>query len=843
MKLSRNVLLALLCAVPVTVFAQGDYVMDLGGERFDPAIATPQPTQPWWQQSNQAGLRLVQFAGPIQPDWLSQLRDSGLTVLQYIHPYSYVVYGDAAALGRAVSAPQIRWSGLMLPGYKVQASQRELDSTSRPTMMLVARQADRSALASTLSEVGAVVQLQTPLDSNFDIVQLDVAGSAYLQLAQDPGIYAVQAITQDAGPRGESSNQAIVGGYGPPPTNTIVPGYVAWLLDAGYNGSGVTVAIVDGGIRTTHLDLASRMVPCLTAGGTPTSCTTANDSHGTHVAGAVAGTGASGTLLNGFLRGQGVAPGANLVQQRYPSFVSGAGPGGMIANGMLSIFKETALSGAQVANNSWGPSGTPQGYNIPTQQVDMIVRDANPDAAGAQPVLPVWSIMNGNGDRNTGICAPSSLGSPDEGKNLLAVGSTKLLSGGTQLSAIFDVSSNSAHGNACDGRRVPHIVAPGCNTDSTSNGSDSAFAFNCGTSMASPVVSGAVALFIDRYRSLYANSTPSPALIKAAFTVAAMDLDGFRNANNAVMGHRPDRFQGYGRIDLNAVMKPTTAVQYIDQDLVFDASGQRWEARFVADDGNQPMRIMLAWTDAKGHGLGGTTPAWVNDLDLQVVANATTYAGNAVGSDGWSAPNGSADNKNNLEGIFLRADQHAGAVSVTVNASNIAADALNPFVPGNPAQDFALVCTNCLPAPSGVADLRLTLSAGAAPVSFGNTALLTATIGNLGPDAAGNLSMVLNLPEALSLQNWRLASGAGNWTCSGQRVVTCTMPAGVLPVAANAATLEFDLLVSGAATTGVVSISGSVSATGYTDPVGANNAQTASANVIGDRLFANGFGN
>src|SRR5690606_208300 len=140
-----------------------------------------------------------------------------------------------------------------------------------------------------------------------------------------------------------------------------------------------------------------------------------------------------------------------------------------------TIFRESALSNAVITNNSWGPTGSPQGYDIPTQQIDIIARDALPEAAGQQPIIPIWSIMNGNGDSN-GACAPASVGSPDEAKNLFAVGSTALQGGGgAQQSGIFNVSSNSAHGNACDGRRIPHIVAPGCSTDSATNSGASAF--------------------------------------------------------------------------------------------------------------------------------------------------------------------------------------------------------------------------------------------------------------------------------------------------------------------------------------------------------------------------------
>jgi hypothetical protein len=64
------------------------------------------------------------------------------------------------------------------------------------------------------------------------------------------------------------------------------------------------------------------------------------------------------------------------------------------------------------------------------------------------------------------------------------------------------------------------------------------------------------------------DATPSPALIKAVFTAVAKDLHGFNNADGAVMGHRPDRFQGYGRIDLDAVVNSQDPVFSIDQSVL-----------------------------------------------------------------------------------------------------------------------------------------------------------------------------------------------------------------------------------------------------------------------------------
>ncbi len=670
------------------------FVLDLGGRRFDPLADPPAAG------TRQAGpdLRLVQFDGPIRPEWLEGLVHEGATPLQYIHPYSYVVWADAASLARTAPLAGVRWQGDFLPEYKLAPQARGLDAARRPALLLLSRHADRDELVSAMRGLGADIGSVEPLGRHFSVAQVELAGERYADLAALPGVYAVQEI-ETASPkqmqRGEMSNQSVVGAYDEESGNTIAPGYTAWYTASGVDGTGVTVGIVDGGVHVGHpeLNLAGKVKPCVDAGAGTTSCNPGTDAHGTHVAAAVAGVGVATAVGNGFLRGQGVAPGANVVRQIYDPFMGG-GPGSMIPNGMLTIYRESALSGALLTNNSWGPSSTPKGYDIPTQQVDFVARDALSDVPGQQPVLDVRSIMNGYGD-SSGACAPSSLGTPDEAKNLFAVGSTKLQNGGgSQQSAIFDVSANSAHGNACDGRRVPHIVAPGCSTESAN--SASGYGTMCGTSMASPVVSGAVALFIEKYRAERGGATPSPALIKAAFTAVAKDLAGYRNANGGTMGHRPDRFQGYGRLDLQAVINPAAAVVYLDQTETFTASGQQFSLSAAAADPAQPIRIMLAFTDAPGHGLGGTTPAWVNDLNLSVEASGITYLGNIVGSDGWSATSGSADEKNNLEGVFLNPAQHGGFVRIAVDAANVAADALNPHAPGAPAQDFALVCYNCV---------------------------------------------------------------------------------------------------------------------------------------------------
>ena len=107
-----------------------------------------------------------------------------------------------------------------------------------------------------------------------------------------------------------------------------------------------------------------------------------------------------------------------------------------------------------------------------------------------------------------------------------------------------------------------------------------------------------------------------------------------------------------------------------------------------------PMRIMLAWTTAPGHGLGGTTPAWTNDLDLVVETSDGTYVGNAIDpSTGWSQIGGAADYKNNTEAVLLGPVAPSTA-TIRVVASDINSDGVPGFGDASD-QDFALICMNC----------------------------------------------------------------------------------------------------------------------------------------------------
>jgi hypothetical protein len=99
--------------------------IELGAVSFDTTVS--QPTVPaGFQQVDGPGkrLRLVQFRGPVTPEWMQRLRSSGAQVVSYVPNNAYLVQLDKAGEGklRAMQGPDdpIQWIGPYHPYYKIQ---------------------------------------------------------------------------------------------------------------------------------------------------------------------------------------------------------------------------------------------------------------------------------------------------------------------------------------------------------------------------------------------------------------------------------------------------------------------------------------------------------------------------------------------------------------------------------------------------------------------------------------------------------------------------------------------------------------------------------------------------
>jgi serine protease AprX len=680
-EMNRFVTMVMLIAV--TLFGgaamAADFTLRLAEFQFDPLQQEPQLPRGWDRSLSVAhDLHLVQFAGPIPAGAFEELRENGLEPVQYIYPNTYIVWGRGADRDAVRNRPSIRWTGDFAPAYRVQRHLRQRSDEALDVNVLIYRGAGADGVVEALSKLAGEPTGRLTVSEKFELAGFQMPGEMMRLAASIPGVYSIQEQLKEWGPRAEVAAQINVGNVDG--SNIAFPGYQSWLTTVGLDGSGVVLAGVDEGADESHPDIAASILPC--TGG---SCSFLFNTHGTHTAGIMVGDGTTGVLDgNGFLRGLGVAPGAGLVHQMYAAYL-------MLPGGIYDLMTDSQRNGAVVSNNSWGIAGMPQGYDLNTLLVDVGVRDADPDWPGNQSLIYVQAIENGDGGTST-------QGAPDEAKNIITVGSTWALNAANenQNPDINSISDNSAHGPALDGRTLPLIVAPGCRVDSTypDYGAGPQHHPLCGTSMAAPQVTGALALFIEYYRNLPGYTVdPSPALAKAALLPVAHDLAGNSDADGGVLGLRPDSKQGWGRLNLPALVDPPAdSVIYFDQGRVFEETAEEWLREVTPVDPAKPMRIMLTWTDAPGHGLGGTTPAWNNDLDLVVEAGGNTYYGNDFDTDGYSAAGGVADPMNNAEAVFL--ELPPTDVTIRVVAANINSNGV-PNFNDQTDQDFALVCYNC----------------------------------------------------------------------------------------------------------------------------------------------------
>jgi hypothetical protein len=265
----------------------------------------------------------------------------------------------------------------------------------------------------------------------------------------------------------------------------------------------------------------------------------------------------------------------------------------------------------------------------------------------------------------------------------------------------MDIAFFSSGGPVSDGRIKPDLTAPGSHItgaasqnpmfDSTGvcgpnsqelffPAGQTLYTWSSGTSHSTPQVSGGAALV--RQFLIGKGELPTAAIVKALLLNTPTYMTGERAG-----GDLPQARQGWGLMNLTRVFDSTPKI-LVNQTNTFTDSGQQFVITGEVKDTTQPFRVTLAWTDAPG--FSGAAP-WVNDLDLEVTINGQVYRGNNF-SGQVSQPGGSADSKNNVEGVWLPAGT-VGAFVVRVRAANIAGEG----IPGNgdsTDQDFALVVYN-----------------------------------------------------------------------------------------------------------------------------------------------------
>lgn len=152
------------------------------------------------------------------------------------------------------------------------------------------------------------------------------------------------------------------------------------MLQLGHDGSGVTVAVLDSGIDTTHPDFQGRVLANVVwSNGAWQPSPADPDGHGTHVAGIAAG---SGEASDGALRG--VAPGAGLVGMDFSRAFTTA----TALQAFDWVLRNAQRYQIRIVTNSWGRAGEPE----PWDPGDALVRASN--RLVAEGMVVIYSAGN-----------------------------------------------------------------------------------------------------------------------------------------------------------------------------------------------------------------------------------------------------------------------------------------------------------------------------------------------------------------------------------------------------------------------------------------------------------------
>jgi serine protease AprX len=285
-----------------------------------------------------------------------------------------------------------------------------------------------------------------------------------------------------------------------------------WNASPALQGQGIGVAVVDSGINRGHPDLSDGRVVAQEKFNSNTASMADLNGHGTHIAGIIAG---NGTASQGAYIG--VAPQANLINVKVSDDQGAASASDLVA-GLQWINDNKARYNIRVVNISLN-SSLVQSYHV-----DPI--DAAVEILWFNGIVVVASAGNNS---------TAKLSAPANDPFVITVGATD--DKGTPGLADDTIAPFSGYGTTLDGFAKPDLVAPGTNIVSllASHGDTLAkqhrdhlvsgfpdarqYFRMSGTSMAAPVVAGAVALLLQ------ANPGLSPDQVKGVLKATAVHDD------------------------------------------------------------------------------------------------------------------------------------------------------------------------------------------------------------------------------------------------------------------------------------------------------------------------------
>lgn len=342
------------------------------------------------------------------------------------------------------------------------------------------------------------------------------------------------------------------------------------MWNLGYDGSGITIGIIDTGIDASHPDLQGKVigwVDFVNGKTTPYD----DNGHGTHVASIAAGTGAAS---NGKYKG--MAPGAKLVGIKV---LNGQGSGSIsdIINGVDWAVQNKDKYGIKVINLSLGSSQSSDGTDSLSQAVN------NAWDAGLVVV-----VAAGNSGPNK-----YTVGSPAAASKVITVGAVD------KYDVITDFSSR---GPTADNRLKPEVVAPGnwiiaARASGTSMGQpiNDYYTAAPGTSMATPHVAGIAALLLQAHPSWTPDKVKT-ALIETADIVKPDEIADIAYGAGRVNAYKAAYYDNYAKLTFTGYVSnkgsqshqfTISGAGFVTATLYWDNSGSDLDLYLYDPNGNQ----------------------------------------------------------------------------------------------------------------------------------------------------------------------------------------------------------------------------------------------------------------
>lgn len=645
------------------------------------------------------GIFLVQWKGNVLESEKAVLKSMGMALLAYIPDDAFLVQADAESVRKAAGLDFIRIATPFPAQLRIEAELVERGAAAKPTLVSVqtTEGADLAAVMAKLSNPVHVGQGLVVGGSDVGGLYKLASRADVLWIERHLPFRSAQLSAAQLGVKADLQGTATQTGF---ESGTKIINADA-MHAKGMRGEGQIVAVADTGLDTGDMntlipDFQGQVKAGLAMGlggkswGDPMM-------HGTHVSGSILGNGRSS---NGLIKG--AAFNAKLVMEGMWSDIMN----NIMPPAIPKLFEAAYKEGARIHSNSWGAPGSNGRYDNWCVLTDTWLFNN-------QDFLAMFAAGNEGADASKdGVIDQGSVSSPGTSKNVLTVGASKNylleggiqrmmkeLRGGTDKWGVEPIASSklsedqrgmaafSSRGPTQDGRLKPEIVAPGTNIVAARDRHpkadpatmswglyDDHYVFMGGTSMATPVAAGGVALVRQALVQAMGTENVSSALMKAAVANTATDLFpgqfGERSSGQEQPTRRPNNHQGWGLVNLANMASGTP---HMHDEKVGLATGQRKEYQVQVQQPGGSLHVTLAYTDAPGTASAQRT--LVNDLDLTVIdpSGRTLFPNGKSGKDAV----------NNMEQIDIL-NAAPGAYRIVVTGGNVPQGK-------NGAQPYALV--------------------------------------------------------------------------------------------------------------------------------------------------------